>query len=165
MAMTKKIVVLSDTHIPTLAEKLPAKVIQELKNADYIMHAGDFVDYEAYEMLRRYAPVHAVAGNMDESRLSSFLPQKQLITIEGVAFGIIHGWGAPEGIVERLKKEFKEKPNVIIFGHTHKSYCETIGATLWFNPGSPTDTVFTKTRSFGIFEVSAGTIKPTITVL
>jgi predicted phosphodiesterase len=28
----------------------------------------------------------------------------------------------------------REKPNAVIFGHTHKPFCKTIGGILYFNP-------------------------------
>jgi putative phosphoesterase len=36
---------------------------------------------------------------------------------------------------ERLKRI---EPDVVVFGHTHEPYCETIGGILFLNPGSVT---------------------------
>ncbi len=38
----KKIVIVSDTHIPVRAKKLPSALIAECQQADFIIHAGDW---------------------------------------------------------------------------------------------------------------------------
>jgi hypothetical protein len=151
--MMKKIIVLSDTHIPVTSPRLPQEVLAQLKNADYIFHAGDFVEYSFYETLAKHATLYAVAGNMDEHRIIEAVPRKQLIEIEGKTFGIIHGWGPAAGIIERIREEFPRAPDVIVYGHTHQTFNERVGGVLFFNPGSPTDTVFAKKRTFGILEI------------
>jgi hypothetical protein len=30
----------------------------------------------------------------------------------------------------------RAQPQVVVFGHTHRTFCETIGGVLYFNPGS-----------------------------
>ena len=37
-----------------------------------------------------------------------------------------------ERVLERIAREL---PDVIVFGHTHKRFCETLGGILFFNPG------------------------------
>ena len=48
-----RIVVLSDTHVPRMARDIPKAVYDEIKKADLIMHAGDFVEMSFLEKLRK----------------------------------------------------------------------------------------------------------------
>ena len=42
----------------------------------------------------------------------------------------------PHALADPLKARLaRERPDVVVFGHTHKPFCETIGGTLFFNPG------------------------------
>ncbi len=167
-----KIIVLADTHIPERAEDLPEKIYEDLKTAQLIIHAGDFTSPELLKKLKKICKVKAVAGNMDDLKLKKRLPVKQLITIplppsdrnkktaDKLRIGLMHGWGAPAGLKNIIKKEFvKEKPNIIIFGHSHQPLIERDGNTLFFNPGSATDLIFAKTRTYGIITIDATLIE------
>jgi predicted phosphodiesterase len=50
----------------------------------------------------------------------------------------------------------------VIFGHSHHALNETIGTTLYFNPGSPNDVVRAKFFSYGLILIEAGKIKAEI---
>jgi putative phosphoesterase len=57
--------------------------------------------------------------------------------------------------VEYVRDSFKsECPDIIIFGHSHHPFNELISGVLYFNPGSPTDMVYSEARSFGIIEIN-----------
>ena len=154
----KKIVVLSDTHIPVRAAKIPEQIIEQFKDADLIIHAGDNQTIEVVNILQKYGNYVGVCGNMDSDDVADKLPEKAIININNgnKEFKIVvtHGSGPPEGLVERILSYFEEKPDCIIFGHSHKPFNEKIGNTLMFNPGSPTDTVFTTINTFGILTIS-----------
>ena len=151
-----KIIVLSDTHIPARAKDIPEEVYAQIKGADLLIHAGDITSLEFFKKLSKLKKeIKAVQGNMDEPALKDILPAKQLIKIAGFSIGIIHGWGSPFGLIEAAEKEFqKEKPNMIIFGHSHKPFNEHRGKTLFFNPGSPTDKIFSPINSYGIITIN-----------
>jgi len=136
-----KIAVISDTHIPICLPSLPALLIDKLKTVDLIVHAGDFVNLKTFRDLERIAPVYAVSGNMDDYRIKKILPLKREIKI--LNFKILH---------LRMRKEFV-KPDIIIFGHSHKPFKEVIDGVLMFNPGSATENFFTDINSFGLLEV------------
>ncbi|MBU1888025.1 MAG: metallophosphoesterase family protein, partial [Candidatus Omnitrophica bacterium] len=55
-----------------------------------------------------------------------------------------------------------QKPDIIIFGHSHVPMNEYIDGVLFFNPGSATDTVFAPYRSYGIIEIENGEVKAEI---
>jgi putative phosphoesterase len=139
-----KIGVISDTHVTSLAE-LPEKLLQALAEVDMIIHAGDFVSREVLEGLKGLGEVKAVQGNMDSAELKRILPERELLVIEGKRIGIIHGWGSPYGIDDRVGKMFKEV-DAIVYGHSHYSQNEVKNGVLFFNPGKARD-------SFGILTV------------
>ena len=44
----------------------------------------------------------------------------------------------------------REKPDVVVFGHTHKKFCETLSGILFFNPGYAGKPKFGTERSAAI---------------
>ena len=64
-----KILVLSDTHLKKDISELPEKVIKEIHNSDYLLHAGDFKTLNFYNSLSDTIKVKAVYGNMDRNNL------------------------------------------------------------------------------------------------
>lgn len=148
-----KILVISDTHFRRPGERLPCEVEEAAAAANLIVHCGDFEALSAYEYLRQLGRVVAVRGNMDEPVLKETLPEMVTFEVVGRKIGVVHGWGAPQGLPERAAAMF---PGVeaVLFGHSHQPYREVRGGVLLFNPGSPTDRVYAPYNSFGILEVT-----------
>lgn len=159
--MITKIGVLSDTHIPIVANDLPKKVYDGLAGVDMILHAGDLVEIKVLDKLSEIAPVRAVCGNMDDAKVRSRLPNKDIVEIGGVSIGLIHGWGPPSGLVECVSREFKGV-DLIVFGHSHTALIHGKNGVLFFNPGSSTDKIFATYNSYGILEIENKTITPRI---
>ena len=114
--------VISDTH-----NVLRPDVIGILKKCDSIIHAGDMSKPEILEQLRQIAPVYAVRGNNDKDWAKD-LPRELYFTLGDLKVYLIHN-----------KKEVdiqQGKPDIIIFGHSHKYLEEEIDGVLWLNPGS-----------------------------
>lgn len=151
----EKIGVISDTHMPARASSLPKKIFEYFKDVDLIVHAGDLETLKVLDELKKINEnVIAVHGNMDPDDVASKLPSKSIIKINNFKIGLIHGYGPPDGIRGRILKEFNEKLDCIVFGHTHSPFNEVKNNILFFNPGSPTDTVFTNINSIGILKVN-----------
>lgn len=147
----KEIGVVSDTHIPKIASDLPSKVYEYLKHVDFIIHAGDFIDNFLFKKLRNIGDLIAVRGNMDCKNLKSKLPTSQVVNIEGYKIGITHGSGFPKETINNVKFEFTGKDlDMIIFGHTHNAIEKVEDDTIFLNPGSPTDKIFSDFLSFGV---------------
>lgn len=159
-----KILVLSDTHIPRVAQDLPERVYKEIENADMILHAGDFVDIEVLDALKKLKKVHAVYGNMDSSEIRRMLKDKETVQAGKFRIGLIHGYGAPRELLETVKSEFTNV-DAIVFGHSHIATNTVKDGVLFFNPGSPTDTIFAKEKTFGILEVTDKKIEGRIITL
>jgi hypothetical protein len=158
--------VLSDTHIrraihqAAFLEALDAKLFRD---ADMIFHAGDLVDHE---LLHAFAPrmVHAVRGNMDSPSVS--LPERKVFEVAGYRFGLVHGWGPPEGLGLRVMKEFvSESLDCLIYGHSHMPDCRRINDLLLFNPGSVTSPRGGYPPSAGLLEVDDSGIRGRILAL
>jgi uncharacterized protein len=150
-----KIGVISDTHIPGLSRDIPKAVYDGFKEVDLILHAGDLVEIKFLEKLRKIKKTVAVSGNMDSREVASVLRPKEIIEAGNYRIGLIHGWGPPEGLAQRMLLEFKaDRLDCIVFGHSHKPTNEIIKGILLFNPGSPTDKIFTAYSSYGILEIT-----------
>lgn len=152
-----KIGVLADIHIPERADKLPEKLLEELKGVDMIILAGDLTIASVLKSLKEIAPVVAVRGNMDQPEVFSVLKNKEIVIAGKFRIGVFHGFGSPQRIIDVLKAEFKDdKVDAIIFGHSHQPMNEYSEGVLFFNPGSPTDKVFAPYNSYGIIEINDG---------
>lgn len=153
-----RIGVLSDTHVPIASPKLSDKLISCLNGCEMIIHAGDIVEMSVLESLGKICPVKAVLGNMDGSELKNVLPRKLLLEIEGVKIGVIHGWGAPEDLENKVMEAFHPHPDVIVFGHSHKPVNKQVKDMLLFNPGSAADSLLGRSCTYGIIELRNGEV-------
>lgn len=154
-----KIIAVADTH----DQPLPPVLEQDMRQAGLIIHVGDFCDPEVYRRLKSLSEVRAVYGNMDGAELRKVLPRVAVFECEGVRIGLAHGEGAPEGMLARLKELFRgQQVGVVIYGHSHQAHNEVIDGVLYFNPGSPTDTVRAPFRSYGILDIADGKVKARI---
>ena len=120
--------IISDTH-----DFLDTKVADRFQGVDHILHGGDIGRPALLLELECIAPVTAVAGNTDDPALG-YRPT-QMVTLAGRQFLLQHIVD-PHDLRDDLKSLLaRERPDVVIFGHTHKPFCEQIGGTLFFNPG------------------------------
>ena len=134
-----RIAVVSDTHMPKGARRLPEACIERLRAADLVLHAGDLVGAAFLAELRAYGPpVEAVHGNMDEPALQALLPQERVVEAAGVRIGLVHVPGPRAGREERLRARFPGC-DAVIYGHTHVPQAERVGEVWILNPGSPTE--------------------------
>src|SRR5699024_11593897 len=81
--MATNLLLLADTHIPTKAKRLPEAVLEAVDAADIVVHAGDWMDLDTYELLQSRARVmHGVYGNNDGPELRAVLPEVAYFTVE-----------------------------------------------------------------------------------
>ncbi len=142
----------SDTHI--YQRPMPSRILDALRGVDLILHAGDILEPAVLKSLSTIAETIAVAGNMDHGELKRSLPAKRIVEAAGRRIGLTHGSGGPEGITQRVRREFAgEQVDAIVFGHTHEPYNREEHGVYFFNPGSPTDKIFARINTVGILEV------------
>ena len=157
-----KVLVLSDTHIPVATDKLSEKIIEEAKSSDCCIHAGDFLNQAALETLNSLTKTYGVCGNMDDEDLQEALPKKQIIKLEEITIGLIHGRGNPNNLINYINKEFSkefDEIDIFVFGHSHYPLNKEIEGKIYFNPGSSTDKVFAPYLSYGILEINGKEVK------
>lgn len=157
-----RLIVISDTH----SEDLPSALIEDIRKSDLVIHAGDFCDVDVFHRLKALKEVRAVYGNMDGLDLRGVLPRKALFKCGEVNIGLFHGEGGPDQLLEKVRAVFsKEKVGVVVFGHSHEALNRVIDGVLYFNPGSPTDTMRAPFRSYGVLDIRGGNVKGTIVKL
>jgi hypothetical protein len=122
-----KVGVISDTH-----GFLDPKIPRLFAGVGHILHAGDVGDaFIAFE-LAQIAPVTVVAGNTD---LGLSFEETEVVKLAARKF-LIHHIVNPQSPADKLKERItRESPDVVVFGHTHKAFSETLGGILFFNPG------------------------------
>ena len=148
-----KIGVVSDTH----SHIVPQQILDDFKNVDLIVHAGDFCSTADLKIFSKIKEVRAVFGNMDGLEIRRILPERDIFEADGLKIGLYHGHGSSEKILDFVKTEFKrDKVDIVIFGHSHQPFNEEINNVLYFNPGSPSDIVRAPYCSYGILEISDG---------
>lgn len=129
--------VVADTHIPDESDGLPLQLIDDFKKVDVIFHLGDFNDLSTYHELQKIAPVVGVYGNTDENEIRELLPKQTEIEMHGMKIGLIHGWGPPAKLENRVLEKFKVGIHLVLFGHPHVPLFRQIEGVNLFNPGSP----------------------------
>ena len=156
-----RIGVISDTHIPDRAKKIPPAILEDFKNVDMVLHAGDLVNNSVLKELQNVCDdVRAVRGNMDHPGAKDDLPEKLLIETGKHRIGLAHGYGSPAKLMELVAQIFeKDKVDIIVFGHSHNPVNETRDGILYFNPGSPTDKMFSPYNSYGIIEINENSVE------
>jgi putative phosphoesterase len=151
--------IVSDTHLPRGARRLPEACLKRLRSADAIVHAGDVSTAQVLAELRALGPpLTAVHGNVDEPALRAELPVAAELRVGGLAVGVVHDAGPAAGRVRRLRDRFPDAA-AVIFGHSHIPLHEREGGFQIFNPGSPTDRRRQAEHTMGIARVEDGQIE------
>jgi hypothetical protein len=157
----KRLIILSDTHIPKASPALSPRLLDSFRGADLILHAGDIVQLSVIDELSAIAPTIAVWGNMDPPEVRAVLPERTAVEVEGKLIGITHGWGAPAGIERRVMTVFSDV-DAIVFGHTHRPLIQRAGDVFLLNPGTPDDQRFSRELSYIELKIEDGVMDPEI---
>jgi putative phosphoesterase len=133
-----RIGVISDTHIPKRAPRVPDVVLRQFEDVELILHVGDLSALFVLDQLSAYAPVEAVQGNIELPEVTARLPIKRELVVGGCAIGLIHILGERTDYTRNARREFPGA-RVVVFGHSHIPYVEDKDRLLLLNPGSATD--------------------------
>ena len=153
--------VISDTHMPRGARRLPDACLEHLRAADLILHAGDFVTLDLLDEIQAiWPPVAAVHGNVDEPEVAMRLPAARMVEAEGARIAMIHDAGAAAGRLERMRRRFPEA-DAVVFGHSHIPLHESDfdGGFQIFNPGSPTERRRSPRHTMGLCRAEGGNLR------
>jgi uncharacterized protein len=119
---------ISDTH-----NFFDSRLPQLFAGVEHILHAGDIGLPRILLELEQIAPVTAVSGNTDDPGLN-YRPT-EVVQLAGRKF-LVHHIVNPRSLDDALQARIsRERPDVVLFGHTHKPFNETIDGTLFLNPG------------------------------
>ena len=117
-----KMGIISDTH-----GLLREEVKERLKDCTYIFHAGDVDRPEILDELRTMGFLYVVRGNND-GYWAQNLRRSLNFSVGNVKFYMVH---------DRKDAAWElGDTQVVIFGHSHKYFCQEIDGRLWLNPGS-----------------------------
>ncbi|MDX5318698.1 MAG: YfcE family phosphodiesterase [Actinomycetes bacterium] len=138
--MTTRLLIVSDTHLPTRARDLPDEVWAAVDEADVVVHAGDWADVALLDRLdARARRLAGCWGNVDGPALRARLPEVAHLAVDGVRLTVTHDSGPTQGRERRMDALFPDT-DVLVFGHSHIPWDSVSpkGMRL-LNPGSPTD--------------------------
>ena len=148
------IAVISDTHMPRGARRLPDACVERIAAADLLLHAGDFSTLEVLRELEAIGPpVVGVHGNVDSADCAGCCPPSA-------------SWrrGRPDRDgprrrparrrLERMRRRFGERADVVVFGHSHLPLHEQAPDGFQIlNPGSPTERRRAPAHTMGLIRV------------
>jgi putative phosphoesterase len=148
-----KIAVISDTH-----NFFDPRIPRLFAGVRHILHAGDIGLPRIILELEQIAPVTAVSGNTDDPGLR--FRQIETVELAGRKF-LLHHIVNPRALSEPLQATIdRERPSVVVFGHTHKPFCETLAGILYFNPGYAGHARFGMERTVAILHCDKKGLRP-----
>ncbi|NIJ77519.1 hypothetical protein FHT08_002602 [Xanthomonas campestris] len=141
-AVALRIGLISDTH-----GLLRPEAVAALQGCAAIIHAGDVGKPEILTALQALAPLHAIAGNIDNTPWAAQLPETLDLLLAGVRIHVLHDLKALAAGVAA---------DVIICGHSHKPSIHTRDDVLYINPGSAGPRRFSLPISVGTLWLGGG---------
>ncbi|WP_411103159.1 metallophosphoesterase family protein [Streptomyces sp. cmx-4-9] len=158
-----RLLVTSDTHVPSRAVRLPQALLEQVDAADAVIHAGDWTDEATLDLLEaRARRLIAVYGNNDGPGLRRRLPEVARADLEGVRFAVVHETGPATGRERRCAARFPDA-DVLVFGHSHIPWDSTApGGLRLLNPGSPTDRRRQPRHTFLTLTVEDGALREAV---
>ena len=150
--------VVSDTH-----GLFDPKLSDLFRGSAFILHAGDVCGQEVLDRLESIAPVLAILGNCDTPPLSLKLPPWRTEAIAGHRILILHDLGKPERLNAAASALIaRERPNVVISGHSHLGRIVVRDGILFLNPGSAGRKRFRLLRSAALLSLMPHEVKATL---
>ncbi len=146
-----KIGVISDTHLTQPTGDLKGLIDGPFQGVEMVLHVGDLTELGILDAFAG-KKILAVCGNMDSPIVRKNLPAQRIFRAENFKIGLIHGWGEPRGIEERIAREL-EGVDCIIYGHTHTPAQRERNGVLFFNPGAFGGGWAHSTRSVGVLNL------------
>ncbi len=157
---------LSDTHIPEAAKELPPEVIEAFQGVDLILHAGDIYSLSVLDDLERIAPVLAASGDDDwgDTLTDERVKNKHILKLEGQTLWLVHE--RPFHLTARWwqnslssRQEKDDNPDIVVFGHEHRTVVEHVSDILFVNSGSPTFLNYLRgLGTVGILDINSGKV-------
>ncbi len=144
--------VISDTH-----GILEPEVLGIFRGVDLILHGGDIGTPDVLRDLEGVAPVKAVLGNVDDPQAVGRHPGRRVERVDGLPILVTHEIGSPDRLLPQVDRAIaRERPRVVVFGHSHRVYNAEHGGVLFLNPGGAGPRRFGLPRSVALLRVLEG---------
>jgi putative phosphoesterase len=152
------IAVISDTHLPKGGRRLPEGCVERIAAADLLLHAGDFSTLDVLRELEAIGPpLVGVHGNVDSADLRRLLADERVVEAEGARIAMVHDAGPSAGRLERMRRRFGDRADLVVFGHSHMPlHEEAPDGFQILNPGSPTERRRAPSHTMGLIRVESG---------
>ena len=140
-----KILLLSDTH-----SCIDDSILKYVNWADEVWHAGDIGDLIVTDTIKKFKPLKAVFGNIDDDEARMEFPLHNKFLCEKVSVWITHIGGYPGKYNSNIVKELQlSPPNLFICGHSHilKVIYDKKLNFLHMNPGAAGKSGFHQVRT------------------
>ena len=146
-----RIGVISDTH-----NFFDPKIPGIFAGVEHIFHGGDIGVPGILSELRKIAPVTAVSGNTDEPGFG--YEATQVAELCGLKV-LVHHIVNPHQLLPPLQDLLiHHRPQMVVFGHTHKPFHEWLDRILFFNPGYAGKSRFGMERTVAILNCDRGRV-------
>ena len=130
------------------------KLPDVLRGAALILHAGDVVKPAVLAAHEEIAPVRFVRGNNDLGPSFASCPEVLLVELGAVKALLVHDLGARERPKPPARPVIaRERPQLVVHGHSHRPAIVRVGDTLFVNPGSAGPRRFSLPRTAGVLTV------------
>ncbi|ELZ28777.1 hypothetical protein C475_04046 [Halosimplex carlsbadense 2-9-1] len=139
------ITVVSDTH-GTDGHRLAGRTLAAVREADLVIHAGDFTTAAVLDAFEAEAGAErdggdgefvAVYGNNDDPAVRGRLTAERTVEHDGLRFVVVHGHEHDDTSLSLLGRQ--ERADVVVVGHSHEPGRRRVGAVTVLNPGSHAD--------------------------
>ncbi|MDS0260235.1 metallophosphoesterase [Haloarcula sp. S1CR25-12] len=129
--------VISDTH-GTDDHRLTGRTLAAVRDADHVVHAGDFTTEAVYDAVDAEASaLTAVTGNNETPGLRARLPAVATVEWAGHRLLVAHGHEHSETALGLLARQ--EDADIVVVGHSHRPEIAELDGRLLVNPGSYAD--------------------------
>src|SRR5215212_9016289 len=155
------VAVISDTHMPRGARRLPDAFVERIRGADLLLHGGAFMTLEVLRELEAIGPpLVGVHGNVDSAELRRLLPAERVVKVGEARIGMVHDAGPRPGRLERMRVRFGDRADAVVFGHSHLPLHERAADGFQiFNPGSPTERRRAPSHTMGLARIEGSTVE------
>ena len=161
MAITTRIAILSDTHMPGSLPEIWPEVGSVFAGVDLILHSGDICHPMVLDQLEQWGPVLASRGNNDlfgpgDRRVED----TQWLDVHGYQIAMVHDMEPETEPIHELSRRYLKgrHADVMITGHTHFERLDWRDGVLQINSGSAVHPHLWSTRlgTVGLLEVGPG---------
>ncbi|QFU84102.1 metallophosphoesterase [Natronorubrum aibiense] len=131
------IAIFSDTH-SRRGHELEGEALATAREADVVIHAGDFTSPAALEAFRDECErFYAVHGNADSAPIRDRLPTETVVEADGIRVAVTHRRDGGEMGLAMFGRS--NAADVVVSGHTHRPTVVETEDCLLLNPGSHAD--------------------------